>query len=61
MTKKKLTDAEWEDVATDAIARALQERRPATWRAVMNELTDTERRQVDSARMRAVARRDKKR
>ncbi|MGW5689366.1 hypothetical protein [Nonomuraea sp. NPDC003754] len=38
----------------------VESRRPATWRAITAELTDTQRRKVEAARMRAAARRNRK-
>ncbi|GAA2681722.1 hypothetical protein GCM10010412_066630 [Nonomuraea recticatena] len=47
------------DAATYAMATALQERRPAAYRAIMDDLTETEHDQVNKACVRAAARRDR--
>ncbi|MFC7722236.1 hypothetical protein [Nonomuraea recticatena] len=41
------------------MATALQERRPAAYRAIMDDLTETEHDQVNKACVRAAARRDR--
>ncbi|MEV4162143.1 recombinase family protein [Nonomuraea dietziae] len=47
------------DAATYAMATALQERRPAAYRAIMDDLSETERDEVSQACERAAARRDR--
>ncbi|MBB3724475.1 recombinase family protein [Nonomuraea dietziae] len=47
------------DAATYAMATALQERRPAAYRAIVDDLTPAERDQVSQACVRAAARRDR--
>ncbi|MEV4064688.1 helix-turn-helix domain-containing protein [Nonomuraea dietziae] len=53
------TENEACDAATYAMATALQERRPAAYRAIMDGLTPAERDQVTQACVRATARRDR--